>query len=164
MLAHANMLGSTFGAVHKVRHARGGRGSEEVWQFVTGVRGFKSMWRHAYTNLYRTYETWNFKRCLTFCCNRCILTEGGTDKKTLRTKPSRQKTLWQKCVLISFIYRKSDKNLCEQLRANSFRGLVRVFCSRPTTKSGGGSEMCDILLGGPGCATKCDRGIKIGQK
>jgi len=35
------------GAVHKVHHARGGRESEQVWQFVTGV-GVKSMWRHAY--------------------------------------------------------------------------------------------------------------------
>jgi len=30
------------GAVHKVRHARGGRGSEKVWQFVTG-EGVESM-------------------------------------------------------------------------------------------------------------------------
>ena len=35
-----------FGAVHKVRHARGGRGSEKVWQFVTGRWGVKGMWRH----------------------------------------------------------------------------------------------------------------------
>ena len=36
---------------------------------------------------------------------------------------------------------------------------------RPT-KIGGGSEMCDVLLGVPGSVTKCDRGgeVKIGQK
>ena len=68
------------GAVHKVRHARRGRGSEKVWQFVTEGRGFKSMWRYAYNFFYLTYETWNLKWYLTFCCNRCILTEGGTDK------------------------------------------------------------------------------------
>src|SRR6218665_157930 len=34
---------------------------------------------------------------------------------------------------------------------------VRVFCTRPTKN--GGSEMCDVLLGGvPGCVTRCDRG------
>jgi len=27
------------GAVHKVRHAHGGRGSKKVWQFVTGEGG-----------------------------------------------------------------------------------------------------------------------------
>src|SRR6218665_3305253 len=32
-------------------------------------------------------------------------------------------------------------------------------------KMGGGSEICDVLLGVPGCVTKCDRerGVKIGQ-
>ena len=38
-----------------------------------------------------TYETWNWKWCLTFCCNGCILTEGGTGKNHPGTKPSRQK-------------------------------------------------------------------------
>ena len=38
------------GAVHKVCHApRGGRGSEKVWQFVTGGRGgVKIVWRHTF--------------------------------------------------------------------------------------------------------------------
>ena len=52
----------------------GSRGSEKVWQFVTGGRQVKHMWRHAYTNFCHTYETWNLKWCLTFCCNRCIVT------------------------------------------------------------------------------------------
>ena len=35
------------GAVHKVCHAPRGRGSEKVWQFVTG-EGVKIMWRHTF--------------------------------------------------------------------------------------------------------------------
>src|SRR6218665_2960978 len=41
--------------------------------------------------------------------------------------------------------------------------LVRVFCTRPSKKRGGGSEMCDILSGVPGCVTG-GGGVKIGQK
>ena len=34
-------------AVHKVCHSPGERGSEKVWQFVTGGGGVvKTMWRH----------------------------------------------------------------------------------------------------------------------
>jgi len=43
------------GAVHRVRHAWGWRGSKKVWQFVTGRGEFKSMWRHAFTIFYLTY-------------------------------------------------------------------------------------------------------------
>ena len=39
----------------------------------------KNMWRNTYI-FYHTYETWNLKWCLTFYCNRCILTERITDK------------------------------------------------------------------------------------
>ena len=38
------------------------------------------MWCHTYKFSYDAYETWNLKWFLTFCCNRCILTEGETDK------------------------------------------------------------------------------------
>ena len=34
--------------------------------------------------------------------------------------------------------------------------FVRVFCTRPTKNRG--PEMCDVLLGVPGCVTECDRG------
>ena len=67
------------GAVHKVRHARRGRGPrrcDSLWQ----GEGAKSMWRHTYKFFYHTYETWNLKWCLTFCCNRCVLSEEGMDK------------------------------------------------------------------------------------
>ena len=67
------------GHVHKVRHARGGG----VWEGVTVCdrRRVKSMWRHAYNFfIIHAYETWNLKWFLTFSCNRCIPTEGGTDK------------------------------------------------------------------------------------
>ena len=72
--------------------------------------------------------------------NRCILTEGGwtktTPNKTFqtkdRTKPPR--TIEREFVQVAFVW---------------------VFCTRPTKI--GGSEMCDVLLGAPGCVTKCDR-------
>jgi len=38
------------------------------------------MWHHTYKKLYHTYGTSNLKWWLAFCCNRCILTEGGTDQ------------------------------------------------------------------------------------
>ena len=81
------------GAVHKVgptsRSREGSpRRCDSLWQ----REGVKSMWRHAYTNFYHTYETWNLKWCLTFCCNRCrpIVTERERTKN--RTKPPRTKT------------------------------------------------------------------------
>ena len=79
-----------FGAIHKVSHARGGpRRCDSLWQ---------SVWRHTF-HIFHTYETTNWKWCLAFCCNGCILTEGGRTKttpsktfqtKNPRTKPSRQ--------------------------------------------------------------------------
>ena len=46
------------GAVHKVRHARGGRGSEKVWQFVTGGGGKE----HVTSRLYKFLSyIWNMK-------------------------------------------------------------------------------------------------------
>ena len=32
--------------------------------------------------------------------------------------------------------------------------FVRVFCTRPTKNREGGSEMCDVLSGGPGMCDK----------
>ena len=102
------------GAVHKVRHARGGEGFREGVTVCDRGRGVKSMWRHAYTNFYHTYETWNSKWCLTFCCNRCIVTEGGTDKNQPGQKPPR--TIETEFVQGTF---------------------VRDFCTRPTKIRGG---------------------------
>ena len=50
-------------------------------------------------------------------------------------------------------------------RAKTPHEQLRVFCTRPN-KDTGGSEMCDVLLGFPGCVAKSDRGggVKIGQK
>ena len=126
------------GAVHKVRHARGGGGPrrcDSLWQ----GEGVKSMLRHAYTNFYHTYDTWNLKWSLTFCCNRCIVTEGGTDKNQPgQTLP--------------------DKNLHEQKEIEFVQGtFVRDFCTRPTKNRGvrdvwrtfrGGPRMCDKVWRG----------------
>jgi len=86
--------------------------------------------------------------CLTFCCNRCILTEGRTHKNhpgqnlpdnlDPLTKPTGQKPR-------------------EQLRQNLYRGLLPGFFVLGLLKIGG-SEMCGVLLGVPGCVTKCGRG------
>src|SRR6218665_1920724 len=80
-----------------------------------------------------------FKVMLTYCCNRCIVTEGGWSKtnpdKTPGQKPPR--------TIIEIEYAQGT--------------FVRDFCTRPT-KNRGGFEMCDVLSGVPGCVTKCDRG------
>ena len=107
-----------------------------------------SMWRHAYKFFYHTYETWNFKWSLTFCCNTCILTEGWTDKKHPRqkTKP------WTKTPANNW------ETICTGGFCQGFfvLGLLKI----------GGSEMCDVLLGGPGMCDKVrqERGVKSGQK
>ena len=135
--------GFLFGAVHKVRHARGRRGSEMVWQFVTGGGDVESLWRHTYKKIYHTYETWNLKWCLTLCCNRSIFDE-GEQTKTTSDKTFQTKTPW-----------KNLANNCERICTE---GFVRVSCTRPT-ENGEGSEMCDVLLGVvPRCVTKCGRG------
>ena len=99
------------------------------------------MWRHAYTNLYHTYETWNFKWCLTFCCNRCIVTEGGMDKNQPGQKPP-----WT--IEIEFVQ----------------GTFVRDFSTRPT-KNRGGPRCVTYFRGVPGCVTKCDgeRGSKLAK-
>src|SRR6218665_1315408 len=73
----------------------------------------------------------------------------GYGQKPPRTKPSRQKTLGQKP------WRTIEREFVQWAFVRIFvLGLLKI----------GGSEMCDILLGVPGCVTKCDRGVKIGQK
>src|SRR6218665_1833721 len=89
-----------------------------------------------------------------FCCNRCILAEGGTDKnhpgENLPVKGPPDESPWT--------------NPLEQLRENMYRGFCPGFCTRPTINLG--FEMCEVLLGVPGSVTKCDRGegVIIGQK
>jgi len=109
-------------------------------------RGVKSMWRHAYEKFYRTYETWNLKWCLTFCCNSCILTEGGTDK----THPGQNHP---------------DKKPREQLRQNLYRGLlsglfvldlIKMGGPRGVTYFGGSLDVWQSVTRG--------RGLKIGKK
>ena len=46
--------------------------------------------------------------------------------------------------------RPPDKNLCEQLRENLYRGLLSGFFVLGQIKIGWGSEMCDVLSGGLG--------------
>ena len=75
-----------------------------------------------------------FKLCLTFCCNRCIVTEGGTDKNQPRQNPPRT-------IEIEFIY----------------WTFVRDFCTR-LTKNRGGPRCVTYFVGVPGCVTKCYRG------
>ena len=111
------------GAVHKVRQARGGGGPrrcDSVWQ---GGGGRKE---HLYMFFYHTYETWNLKWSLTFCCKRCILTDGGMDKnlpgQNLPDKRPPDKPPGQKFVQWAF---------------------VRAFCTRPTKNR----------VGGPRCVT-----------
>ena len=109
----------------------GPRRCDSLWQ-----RRVKLMWRHAYTNFYYTYETWNLKWCLTFCCNRCIVTEGGTDKNQPGQNPP-----WT--IEIEFVQ----------------GTFVQDICTRPTKNWGWGvSEMCDVLSGGPGMCDKVWQG------
>src|SRR6218665_3744941 len=79
----------------------------------------------------------------------------GNGQKPPWAKPSRQKTPLQNT---------PHKNPCEQLRENLYRGLLSGFsCTRPTKNWG--SDMCDVLLGVPGCVAKCDtgRGSKLAK-
>src|SRR6218665_3739555 len=48
------------------------------------------------------------------------------------------------------------QNPREQLRENLYRGLLSGFFVLGILKVGG-SKMCVVLLGVPGCVTKCDR-------
>src|SRR6218665_2908536 len=61
------------------------------------------------------------------------------------------------------IQKSQVKNPCEQLRENLYRGLLSGIFVLGLLKIGGGSEMCDVLLGVPRCVTKCDRGSKLAK-
>src|SRR6218665_833028 len=71
---------------------------------------------------------------LTFCLNRCIVTEGGTDKNQPGHKPMRT-------IEIEFVQ----------------GTFVLDFCTRPT-KNRGGPRCVTYFPGVLGCVTKCDRG------
>ena len=58
-----------------------GEGVREGVTVCDRGRGPRACDVYAYKFVYHTYETRNFKLCFTFCCNTCILTEEGTDKK-----------------------------------------------------------------------------------
>ena len=62
----------------------------------------------------------------------------GNGQKPTRTKPPGQKP--PRTIEIEFVQ----------------GTFVRDFCTMATKN--GGSEMCDVLSGVPGCVTKCDRG------
>ena len=130
-------------------------GSEKVWQFVTGKGGFKSMWRHAYKKCYLTYETWNLKWWLTFCCNRFILTEGGTDKtipdKTFQTKDPLTKIPRTKTP------RTVEREFVQGLLSGFFvLDLLKIGGPRCVTYFGGSRDVWQSVTRG--------RGVKIGQK
>jgi len=112
---------NVLGAVHKVRHARGGI-REGVTVCDRGEGGIRSMWRHANTFFYHTYETWNLKWCLPFCCKRCVLREGGMDKNHPEENLS-DKTPGQK----------PPRTIESEFVQGAF---VRVFCTRPTKNRG----------------------------
>ena len=142
-------IGRSLGAVHKVRQARGGGSPRRCYSLWQGEGEVKSMWRYTtYKKNYYTYETWNLKRCLTFCCNRCILQKGE------RTKTTPDKTFQTKDPADT----PPDKKPCEQLRKNLYRGLLPGFsCTRPT-KNRGWPRCVTYSWGVPGCVTKCDKG------
>jgi len=131
----------TLGAVHKVRYARGGGGPRRCDSLWQGEKGVKSMWRHTYKKFYPTYETWNLKWCLTFWCNRCILTERGQTKST----PDKTFQTWKDPLI-----KPPDKTPANNWDRICARGLLSGFFVLSLLKIGG-SEMCDLLSGrGPG--------------
>ena len=112
----------------------------------------------SHLNFFHTYETWNWKWWLTFCCNGGILTEGEwtktTSDKTFQTKNPGQnpktKTL------------RTSERLCTG-------GFCPGFC---TTKHRGVRDVWRTLGWVPRGVTKqfiilsvgCDKGVKFGQK
>src|SRR6218665_182690 len=73
----------------------------------------------------------------------------GYGQKPPWTKPSRQKTPGQK---------PPDKCPREKLRENLYRGVVSEFFVLGLLKFGG-SEVCDVLLGGHGMCDKVGQGV-----
>ena len=105
------------GAVHEVRHAQGEGVRGDVTVCDRGRR-VKSMWRHIYKFL-SYIHVWNlrFKVMFSFLLhvgpNRCILTEGETDKNHPgQNLPDK---------------RPSNKKPREKLRENLYRGLLYWF-------------------------------------
>ena len=116
----------------------GGGGQEHVtsclWKFLSYIWNMNLRW------------------CLTFCCNRCIVTDvlwqKGEWTKTNPDNPPGQKP--SRTIDIEFVQ----------------GTFVGNFFTRPT-KNWGGSEMCDVLSGGPGMCDKVWQGgggVKIDQK
>jgi len=105
------------------------------------------MWRHAYDLFYHTYETWNLKWRLTFCRNKCILTEEGTSKnhpgQNLPDKRHPDKNSRTKSPVTDW------ERICTE-------GFYPDLCTRPAKN--GWSEMCDVLSGGSGMCDKVWQG------
>ena len=96
----------------------------------------------------------NLKWFLTFCCNRCSLFWQKGVRTKSPDKPSRQETPEES----------PDKSPRTQLRENLYRGLLSGFFVLGLLKIGG-SEMCDVLLGGSrNVWQSVTRGVKIGKK
>src|SRR6218665_388882 len=77
------------------------------------------------------------------CCIRCILTEGE------RTKTTSDKIFQTKDPLTKSPGQKPPRTIEREFVQGIF---VRVFCTRPTKN--GGSEICNVLLGGSGMCDK----------
>jgi len=90
------------------------------------------------------------KWCLTFCCNRCILKEGDTNKNAPDKTPGQipTRTMW-----VDLWSSPCPWKFKRELVQVAF---VQVFCTRPTKSRG--SEMCGVLLGGPGMCDKVWQG------
>src|SRR6218665_3620444 len=91
------------------------------------------------------HENW----CLTFCCNRCILTKGVNGQKppgqNLSDKRHPDKTPGQKL----------PRTIEREFVQGAF---VWVFCTRPT-KNRGGQRCVTYFRGGPEmCDKVCQRG------
>ena len=134
LLAHSI---HTYGAVHKVRHARGGGVREGVTVCDRG-RGSRACDVTLLNFFYHKYETWNLKWYLPFCCNKCILIEGGMDKshpgQNLPDKIPSDKTPRTK----------TPTNNWENL----YRGLLPGFFVLGLLKIGGWSPRCVTYFGG----------------
>ena len=93
---------------------------------------------------YHNYETWNLKWCLTFCCNRDILTEGE------RTKPTPDKTFQTKDPLI----KPGTKTPANNWERTCTVGFCPGFCTRPTKM--GIRDVWSTFGGGPWGPWMCD--------
>ena len=143
----------TLGAVHKVRHARGGQGVREGVTFCDGGRG-KEDDVTLINIFYHTYGTWNLKWCLTFCCNRCILTEGE------RTQTTADKTFQTKDPLTKPLGQKPPRTIEREFVQGAF---VRFLCTRRTKNRGGGPR-CVTYFWNVWQSVTEGRGSKLAKK